>query len=223
MAALKGAFISLGGGLLGALPNVVVFQFNPEKVTRTPALAQTPPRPSGAGAQNGSDQPAAPTETYSFALRLDATDQLAEGNPIAAASGVLPALSAIEQLMQPASSNELSFLPPIPGLGGGGASKSFDYPPSRLPTVLFFWGPFRIWPVAITSLSISETEYNTLLVPVRAEVTVNLSVLTTTQLSGETLALGAYDYSKGVREVMAALNLANAAATGISAALSVAL
>ncbi len=223
MAALKGAFISLGAGLLGALPNIVVFQFNPEKVTRTPALAQTPPRPSGAGAQNSTDQPAPPAETYSFSLRLDATDQLAEGNPIAAASGVLPTLSAIEQLMQPASSNLLSFLPPIPGLGGSSASASFHYPPSRLPTVLFFWGPFRIWPVAITSLSISETEYNTLLVPVRAEVTVNLSVLNTNQLSGETLAQGAYNYSQGVREVMAALNLANAAQLGIASALSLAL
>ncbi len=222
MAALKGAFISLGAGLLGALPNIVVFQFNPEKVTRTPALARTPPTPTGAGAQNGADQPAAPTETYSFSLRLDATDQLADGNPIAAASGVLPTLSAIEQLMQPASANELSFLPAIPGLGGGGSSP-FDYPPSRLPTVLFFWGPYRIWPVALTSLAITESEYNTLLVPIRAEVTVSLSILTPTQLSGETLALGAYAYSQGVREVMAALNLANAASIGISALSSLAL
>jgi hypothetical protein len=40
MAALKGAFIKLGGGLLGALPNIVVFQFNPDRVTRTPRLVQ---------------------------------------------------------------------------------------------------------------------------------------------------------------------------------------
>ena len=101
MAALKGAFISFGAGLLGALPNIVVFQFNPEKVTRTPALARTPP------ARHRRRQPGrAPFSRRaqrddSFSLRLDATDQLARGNPIAAASGVLPTLSAIEQLMQP--------------------------------------------------------------------------------------------------------------------------
>ena len=31
MAALKGAFINLGAGLLGALPSIVVFQFNPDR------------------------------------------------------------------------------------------------------------------------------------------------------------------------------------------------
>jgi hypothetical protein len=49
MAVLKGAFINLGAGLLGGLPNIVIFQFNPEKVTRTPTLAQPPHTPVGAG------------------------------------------------------------------------------------------------------------------------------------------------------------------------------
>jgi hypothetical protein len=42
MAYLKGAFINLGAGLLGDLPNIVVFQFNPDRVTRTPTLASAP-------------------------------------------------------------------------------------------------------------------------------------------------------------------------------------
>jgi hypothetical protein len=85
---------------------------------------------------------------------------------------------------------------------------------------LFFWGPFRILPVAMTSLSITETEYDTLLNPVRAEVQVNLQVLVPTQLAGDTLASGAFKYTQGVKEVMAALNLANAAEIGVSSILS---
>jgi hypothetical protein len=220
MGSLKGAFINMSAGLLGALPNIVVFQFNPANVTRTPTLAQQPPRNDGSGTQNGLDQPGRPTETYSFSLRFDATDQLANGNPLAAASGILPMLSALEQLMQPKSSSLLNFLPPIPGLGGDAAASSYDCPPTRLPMVYFFWGPYRIWPVNITSLAITETEYNVLLVPVRADVAVNLTVLTPAQLSGETFATAAYDYSQGVREVMATLNLANSVEFGVSSVMS---
>jgi len=42
MATLKGAFLNFGAGLLGALPNIVVFQFNPTQVSRTPAIPRRP-------------------------------------------------------------------------------------------------------------------------------------------------------------------------------------
>jgi hypothetical protein len=218
MGALKGAFINLGAGLLGALPNIVVFQFNPDKVTRTPKLVQPPPQDDGSGTHNSGQQPGQPSESYSFTLRVDATDQLASSNPIAAASGVLPALSALELLMVPKGSLSIDLF----NLGGG--KKPHLHPPDQLPTILFFWGPFRILPVNITSLSITETEYDPLLNPVRAEVTVNLQVLTPSQIAKDaTFAQGAYKYSQGVKEVMAALNLANALPLGVSASLSVSL
>jgi hypothetical protein len=69
-------------------------------------------------------------------------------------------------------------------------------------------------------MSITETEYDTLLNPVRADVTINLQVLLPSQLAGDMLGSGAYTYSQGVKETMAALNLANAAQFGVSAALS---
>jgi hypothetical protein len=214
MALLKGAFINLGAGLLGALPNIVVFQFNPERVTRTPSLVQPPPPSDGSGSHDANQQPGQPSESYSFSLRIDATDQLARANPIAAASGILPTLSALELLMIPKSSLSLDLF----NLGGG--AKPHQHPPERLPTVLFVWGPFRIFPVNITSLSIVETQYDRLLNPVRAEVTVNVQVLTPSQLAKDaTFARGAYAYSQGVKEVMAALNLANAVEIGVSASL----
>ena len=163
MAILKGAFINLGAGLLGALPNIVVFQFNPDRVTRTPTAAQPPPASDGSGSRDARQQPGQPSETYNFMLRVDATDQLAAANPIAAASGVLPTLSALELLMVPQGSLTLDLF------NLSGDKKPHQHPPERLPTVLFVWGPFRILPVNITSLSIVETQYDMLLNPIRAE------------------------------------------------------
>ncbi|SRR6266567_4144437 len=218
MAALKGAFLNIGAGLLGALPNVVVFQFNPDRITRTPTPAHQPPRPDGSGNRPATQQPDNPSETISFSLRLDATDQLAQSNPIAAASGILPTLSAIELLMVPKSGLSIDLF----GLSGS-SGKPYQLPPLNLPTILFFWGPFRILPVTITNLSITETEYDTLLNPVRAEISVTLNVLTPSQLGSSTLAVGAYNYSEKVKEVMAALNLANAVSIGVGSAMSLSL
>ena len=212
---LKGAFINLGAGLLGALPNIIIFQFNPVQVSRTPALVQPPAPETGSGPRDANQQPGQPNESYSFSLRIDATDQLASSNPIAAASGILPALSALELLLVPKSSLTIDLFKL------GGAKKPHQHPPDRLPTILFFWGPFRILPVTISSLSITETEYDQLLNPIRAEVSVNLQVLTPGQLAkDQEFARGAYKYSQGVKEVMAALNLANTAAMGISGGIS---
>src|SRR4051812_8038821 len=119
MTVLRGAFINLGAGLLGGLPNIVIFQFNPERVSRTPRLAQPPGTPVGAGQVDATQQAASPTEALSFTLRLDASDQLAEGNPIAAASGILPALSALELLMVPKSAMTID----LASLAGSAATK----------------------------------------------------------------------------------------------------
>jgi hypothetical protein len=220
MAALKGAFINLGAGILGLLPNIVIFQFNPERVTRTPKLIQPPAPPKGSGATDSTQQPGDPSESYSFTLKLDAADQLAQGNSIANSSGILPALSALELLMIP----KASLKPDLAALLGGGKSSSFKLTPVKLDTILFFWGPFRIFPVTINSLSINETQYDPQLNPIRAEVSVTLQVLTPNQMDpGAILAIGAYTYSEGVKQVMAALNLANTASLGLSGSLSLSL
>jgi hypothetical protein len=214
MAALKGAFLNFSAGILGALPNIVVFQFNPDRMTRTPKLVRPPAPDTGAGHKNTSEQPGKPGETIGFTLKVDASDQLASSNPIAAASGILPTLSALELLMMPKSALTIDLF----GLSGGSAPAT--HPPDKLPTVLFFWGPFRILPVHITTLVINEMLYDTLLNPVRAEVTVSLEALTPDQIGDDTISNGAYDYTLGVKQVMAALNLANAVEFGVSAALS---
>lgn len=220
MAALKGAFLSFSAGLPGALPNIVVFQFNPEEVTRTPTLAQPPPPCTDSGATDTLDQPCQPGESISFSLKVDASDQLAQSNPIAASSGILPTLSALELLMMPrcALSDNL-----VKANRGNGQPGPYQLSPKQLPTVLFFWGMYRVLPVAITSLTITESEYDPLLNPIRADVSVNLQVLVPNQLQDHKLGLGAYNYSQTVKETMAALQQANAAYMGASSILRLAL
>ena len=45
MAMLRGALIQYSGGPIGPIPNVVIFQFNPESLSRT---LHIPQRPTGA-------------------------------------------------------------------------------------------------------------------------------------------------------------------------------
>jgi hypothetical protein len=216
MPVLKGAFASFEAGLLGALPNIVLFQFNPERMTRTPRMVPSlPPAKSGAGQTRARAVSGKPSESISFTLKIDATDALAQKNPIAVASGVLTTISALELLMVPRSSTALD----LSALAGGSAPSKA--PPLILPLVLFIWGPYRIVPVIIESLSVTETEYDQVLNPIRAEIAVSMRILTPSELTkDEKIGKGAYAYSEGVKEVMAALNLANAAQLGITSVLS---
>jgi len=202
MPALKGAFVKLDAGLLGFAPNIVIFQFNPETISRSPAQPVPATVTEGAGVHNTNQRVAQPGETISFSLRLDATDQLAAADPDAAQFGVLPSLSAIELLLYPDP-------PPSASLSSSGGD-SHKNPPDKLSTVLFFWGEYRILPVNVTSLSIQETEYDQMLVPIRAEVSVTCTVQTSSALDrSQVLEKGAYDYSRAAKETLAALNAVN--------------
>jgi hypothetical protein len=69
------------------------------------------------------------------------------------------------------------------------------------PLVLFIWGAKRVLPVNINSMSITETEFSTTLDPRRATVAVNLTVI-----EGPNIP---YTYSRVLKGVSSALNLTN--------------
>jgi hypothetical protein len=100
---IKGAMVSFMPTFIGSLPNVVVFQFNPETITHTWTAAPSDP-------QAGKDPLAVkgiPGEQFSFSLALDSNDAIAnsDANPIAGglatASGIYPRLAALEMLQYP--------------------------------------------------------------------------------------------------------------------------
>jgi len=246
---LKGALIYFGAPLLIPIPNIIIFQYNPESMTRTlnpwqPLTAVRPEYDKGEMTNKdaykeylskvaGLAQPYDPQETFSLALELDATNALEhpELHPVATRSGVADRIAAIEMLMYPPGDSLLGRgITPVAsatvsvsanGVTGsasfGGAIKSIQR--KDVPVVLFFWGPGRIVPVRITSLSIEEQQYSPTLYPLRAKANIGLRVLDLDDLvtmagnpaSGAAveIAKGCYMWTRGQKEALALANLAN--------------
>jgi len=207
---VKGALLQFGDALLGLLPNVIIFQYNPEQLTHS--LSQTPARTAGEGNATTAERretfrtPNLPVETITgLKLILDATDQMEQGDPITAARGIGPAIAALEMMMFPTGTSLLD----LGSLLGSGESGSSRVPPQQLPLILFVWGPWRVIPVNVTSVSVTEKEFDPLLNPIRAEVTIGMRVISKDDLDRDSFAYGAYVWTQANREVNAALNIAN--------------
>jgi len=98
---LKGALIEYGSDFLGPLPNVILFQFNPETLTRN---IQIPPRPSGGTARETTQAGEPSVEKITFKAEFDAADGLNTNNVLARTMGVGPRLAALEKMVHPSIS-----------------------------------------------------------------------------------------------------------------------
>jgi hypothetical protein len=224
---LRGAFVQFMPTFLVPLPNVVIFQFNPETMTHTWTPAAPDTTPSAGNKPNPLAVKGLPGESFSFTLAMDALDMIADGSVVAqglaTATGIYSRLAALEMLLYPTgsfTSNKLlgSVSAAISSaLGGSAPTTDPTVPQYLMPTVLFIWGPARILPVRLTSLTITEKLYDaTLLNPTHAEAQVGLQVLTPDEVTAlsdslKSIATVAYDYSQAFRQAMALANLANAA------------
>ncbi|QAA81835.1 hypothetical protein EI546_08940 [Aequorivita sp. H23M31] len=230
---LKGALIEFSERFIGPIPNVIVFQYNPETMTRTLEVwSQNASGESSAGTETShTAQPFDPPETFSLALELDATDALEkpESHPVAFISGVADRIAAMEMLLYPQGDSLLGgLLGSISGslsvgssggsIGGGlgGASGGVQpVPRGTVPVVMFVWGPGRIIPVRLTSFSVEELAYSPLLYPIRAKVSIGLKILTPKDFPScyrklsEELAITAFKFTRKQKEVLAAANMAN--------------
>jgi hypothetical protein len=103
-------------------------------------------------------------------------------------------------------------------LSGGLTTGTRDAVPRlEVPIVLFFWGPGRIVPVRLTTFTVEEQQYSPLLYPLRAKVTIGLTVLNEQHLlnvAGEarrsaivTLAKACYKFTQAQKEALATANL----------------
>jgi hypothetical protein len=211
---LRGAFVEYG---LSIPPLFVVFQFNPVELTRNRTLTFGPENAAaGEGAGPGlrayhertadlldvrdGQRVDVAEEAISFDIRLDATDRMNEGDPIAAAFGVLPQLATLELMVHPKAESLLgAAVDAVFGLGDAEGFSSARKP--NPPLVLFIWGHKRVLPVNVTRMNVTETEFSTLLDPTRATVSVSLSVIEGSNPF--------FTYSKVAKEVSAVLNLAS--------------
>jgi hypothetical protein len=228
---IKGALVEFMETFLLPLPNVIIFQFNPETMTHT----WTQPQAADGSGSGGDANPLAvrgvPGESFSFTVMLDSNESIADNNPIsgslAEVSGVYSRLAALEMLQYPTGGSGGGLLGSVSAsvsVGGGGlflggsasAAVKRSIPQSQVPTVLFVWGPGRIVPVRVTNLTVTEKLYDSLLNPIHAEAQLGLQVLTPEELKYVTgplkeIARGAYSYSQGLRQALAVANLGNAA------------
>jgi hypothetical protein len=224
---LRGALIQFTDAFLLPLPNVIVFQFNPETMTHTWTPARPSQPPAGSGPQNPNAVSGTPQETFAFTLLLDASIMTTDGGPIeqglASVSGLYSRLAALEMLLFPSAKAAGGLVGAISaGLGaltGGGSTPNQSVPDQTLPAALFVWGPGRVVPVRVSALTITEKLYDgSLLTPIRAEAQMSLEVLRDEDLNllpqdrPSTLLLrAALGYSQTLREVLAVANLGNVA------------
>lgn len=190
---------------MGPLSRIVIFQYNPDEVTRN-----LQPREGGGGGQGSDAHRAwgAPRETVSMTVELDATDQLEAGDPVAAASGILPALSTLEMLLHPGSVQVIANTALL-------AAGTIEILPIELPVTVLVWGPARVVPVKITSISITEQAYNPGLMPLRASVDISAQVLTYDELAVTDLAYGLYLAHVVSKEVLAVVGSVTGAASAV--------
>jgi hypothetical protein len=231
---LPGAIIQFSAAMIVPIPNIILFQYNPESITRS----LSPFDPKGSEGLSPEDlktksledrqkaamaQPFDPTETFTLNLLIDATDHLETPDQfphqITVVTGIADRLAALEMLLYPAKDSLLGGLLGIAGASlsafGSDATKPPE-PRKAVATTLFVWGPGRIVPVRLTSFTVEEVQYNQLLYPHRARVSVGMRVVTSDEIRlirpqklEHKIAAIAYDFTRVQKEVLALANIAN--------------
>ncbi|MBO0859236.1 MAG: hypothetical protein J2P21_12300 [Chloracidobacterium sp.] len=196
---IKGALIGLDP--VNPLASVIVFQYNPDTMTRRLDARAT-------GGADGADKSEAfrlsgpPKETITLNVEFDATDQLEKADPLATRVGVYPAISALEMLLYPKSAKVIADTA-LALLG------NIEIIPPEAPLTLFVWGPQRVIPVRLTSFSVTEEEYDTLLNPIRAKVDLSLQVLSYIDLKITNPGYSMFLAHQIAKESLAVSNISN--------------
>ena len=205
----KGAIIGLDP--FNPLASVIVFQYNPDTMTRT-ITAQT----TGGEADRGEALrlKGPPQETIKLDVEIDATEQLERGDGIAGTMGVYPALASLEMLLYPKSAlviaNEV-----LLNIG------VIEVIPPEAPLTLFIWGVNRILPVRLTELSITEEAYDPNLNPIRAKVGLSLRVLNYHDLGLLSVGGTLFMAHQIAKEVMATIGSVGNIAGAVSGSFSI--
>lgn len=211
---LKGALIEYGNDFLGPLKNVVIFQFNPETLTRD---LRSPPRPTGAKGREQDSVGDIPVERITLTVHFSAADQLEKNNPSARSAGIGSQLAALEKMVYPIKIiTGLNKKPPTTtdktasSINIDSENTNQPTPRDKYPRILFIWGLKRILPVIIDSMNIAEQQYDNRLNPIQAEVTLGLVVKSEENLDDD-ISKGAIKYTNIEKEIEAVGNLANTA------------
>ena len=202
---LKGAIVGIDP--LNPVASVIVFQYNPDSLTRTLQV-----RTAGGEEDQGVMRLSGPPEeSIKLSIEIDATDQLERGDATARQSGIYPALAALEMLIYPKSAvviaNEVLIRVGV-----------IEVIPMEAPLTLLVWGAKRIVPVRITELSITEEAFDTDLNPIRAKIDLGVKVLTYTELGLLSPGGALFMTHQIAKEVMASVGGAGTLSGGLAGA-----
>lgn len=164
-------------------PLILVFEFNPQSLTRTHTIVLrtgnapgtrggydfTLPTDTARVAQGVTVQP----ESFSMEILLDATDRMNDGEAIATQFGVQPELDTLRTMVEPKSQGPMG-LQTLASLGLGG-ERAFQRSESAS-VLLLVWGT-HILPVFLTSIQITEEAHLPSLTPYRARATLSMQVI----------------------------------------------
>lgn len=164
---LSGAIVAVDP--LSPLSRIVVFQYNPDQVTRT-LRPRGAPAEQQVGPADAHRVWGAPIETVTMTVEIDGTDQLETGDPVTAATGIAPQLAALEMLLYPSSTLVIANSAML--LAG-----TIEILPPEGPLTVLVWGPGRAVPVRLESLTITEQAFDVALFPIRASVELSVQVL----------------------------------------------
>ena len=164
-------------------PLVLVFEFNPQSLSRTRTI--TLKTGSAPGTQGGYDF-LLPTETprvaqgvtvapetFSMEIMLDGTDRMNDGEVIATQFGIEPELDTLRSMVEPKSQGP-GGLQTLSSLGLGG-ERAFQRSESAS-VLLLVWGT-HILPVFLTSVQVTEEAHLPSLIPYRARAELSLQII----------------------------------------------
>jgi hypothetical protein len=192
---LKGGIVAYQ--LPDLFPNIIVFQYNPDEVSRSIQGRQD----SGGGRGDANRVNGPPQETLSFTIEIDAADQLERPieNLVTVVNGLHPVIASLERLLYPSYpvviANEALAL----------AGSAFILG-EQIPLALLIWGPNRVLPVQVQSLSIKEEAFDQLLNPIRVKADMSVKVLTYRDLEISNPGYWVYLASFRQKETMSLLN-----------------
>jgi hypothetical protein len=188
---VRGAVI--GFDVFNPIASVIVFQYNPDKVTRTLT-------PQGTGGQAGRGDvlrlSGAPVEKIDLDVEIDAADQLETAEGVVTRLGVYPQLSALEMLLYPKSALVIANTVAL-------AIGTIEVIPPEAPFTLLVWGAKRVVPVKLTTFRIEEQAHDTSLNPTLAKVTLQFEVLSYNHLPVTHPGYGVFLAHQIVKETMA--------------------
>jgi hypothetical protein len=192
---MRGAIVAVDAA--SPVSGLVVFQYNPDTVTRT-LSPRAAPGETQVGPADAHRIWGAPVEKITMKVEVDATDQLGAGDQIAAAAGIAPQLAALEMLLYPSSVQVIKDANLL-------AAGTIEILPVEGPLTVLVWGPGRVVPMRLESLTVTEEAFDPTLNPIRATIDISAQVLTYSDLQVSDVGYAMFLGHQVLREAMATI------------------